>query len=385
MNQNLFKTYKITFTSVIGLLLGLGLIIRFLYLPLAIIGTIFTIGLYLYIRKNQIKISPKDQIIVRILTIIIILYALFLSVLFPFRITWYLMIGLAVSALIDDESTKWHIYQDTIFIYMIFAALMLNSWYLILSIPYSVLIIYNRHTFIKHAQLIESVVMGVCTLIVLGIIVYWIFLLPIIIIGSAVYLSELYTDILFIFKDQKRKLTLPILYIFLLSGLTSLSQLSINNSKGIPRTTHEYFQTVAIHKDYYIYDRTSSDNLDTEHVLAKNGDSAGYYNDLHNLYLANKTINQQRGNKIIGNKTGQFEPADAYKGNVARVLLYMYVTYPEVRKSHMIDIELMKQWNLLDPPDAGEKRRNDAIDSYGTGENGRNIFIDHYWIAIFVK
>lgn len=39
----------------------------------------------------------------------------------------------------------------------------------------------------------------------------------------------------------------------------------------------------------------------------------------------------------------------------------------------------MKQLNLIDPPDVGEKRRNDAIEKFGDGQSGRNIFIDHYW------
>jgi len=77
-----------------------------------------------------------------------------------------------------------------------------------------------------------------------------------------------------------------------------------------------------------------------------------------------------------------FEPNDDTKGNVARALLYFAVTYVgnivhsgEFNSGNFWDskIEMLLEWNRMDPPDAAEKRRNDAIARY---QGKRNPFID---------
>ncbi len=144
-----------------------------------------------------------------------------------------------------------------------------------------------------------------------------------------------------------------------------------------------------------------------EHVWAKShgdfGTSTGPGTDLHHLRPADVQVNSIRGNKDFdwggsavsgapGNYTDadSFEPRDAVKGDVARMILYMAVRYegddywPDLEPNNSVSngsapyhgrLSVLKQWNELDPPDAFEKRRNEVI--YQSYQGNRNPFIDH--------
>ncbi|MGW0390636.1 endonuclease I family protein [Streptomyces sp. NPDC003042] len=144
-----------------------------------------------------------------------------------------------------------------------------------------------------------------------------------------------------------------------------------------------------------------------EHVWAKShgdfGTVTGPGTDLHHLRPEDVTVNSTRGNKDFdmggspvseapGSLTDadSFEPRDAVKGDVARMLLYMAVRYEgtdgfaDLEMNDRVNngsapamgrISVLKQWNQLDPPDAFEQRRNQVIfDSY---QHNRNPFVDH--------
>ncbi|MGY4903413.1 endonuclease I family protein [Streptomyces sp. 900116325] len=144
-----------------------------------------------------------------------------------------------------------------------------------------------------------------------------------------------------------------------------------------------------------------------EHVWAKShgdfGTSTGPGTDIHHLRPEDVTVNSIRGNKdfdnggtavsgAAGNYTDSdsFEPRDAVKGDVARMILYMAVRYegddafadlePNDRVSNgsapnIGRLSVLKQWSQEDPPDSFEERRNDVIfDQY---QHNRNPFIDH--------
>jgi deoxyribonuclease-1 len=64
------------------------------------------------------------------------------------------------------------------------------------------------------------------------------------------------------------------------------------------------------------------------------------------------------------------EPRDEAKGNVARAIFYMHSEYGLPIYGQ---ISVLKQWHLLDPPDAAEQARNEKI--FNTQGN-RNRFID---------
>jgi len=112
--------------------------------------------------------------------------------------------------------------------------------------------------------------------------------------------------------------------------------------------------------------------------------------DLHNIYPALSRIALDRRNSHFGklpaevaekfprlkcNYRSSFqvtEPQDSAKGNVARALFYMEQTY-DLPIPMSIPLELLIQWNEIDPPDDKEKARNEQIEAI---QGTRNHFID---------
>ncbi|MFH8371601.1 endonuclease I family protein [Streptomyces sp. NPDC018031] len=151
----------------------------------------------------------------------------------------------------------------------------------------------------------------------------------------------------------------------------------------------------------------NSGDWNREHVWAKShgdfGTATGPGTDVHHLRPEDVTVNSIRGNKDFdkggsavsgapGNYTDadSFEPRNAVKGDVARMILYMAVRYegndgfPNLEPNDRVNngslpyhgrLSVLKQWSLQDPPDTFEKRRNQVIfDQY---QHNRNPFIDH--------
>ncbi|MBN3929975.1 endonuclease [Streptomyces verrucosisporus] len=143
-----------------------------------------------------------------------------------------------------------------------------------------------------------------------------------------------------------------------------------------------------------------------EHVWAKShgdfGTRTGPGTDLHHLRPTDVRVNSIRGNKDFddggsavsgapGNYTDgdSFEPRDAVKGDVARMILYMAVRYEgedgfaDLEPNDRVGngsapyhgrISVLKQWHRQDPPDSFERNRNEVIhDEY---QHNRNPFID---------
>lgn len=144
-----------------------------------------------------------------------------------------------------------------------------------------------------------------------------------------------------------------------------------------------------------------------EHVWAKShgdfGTSTGPGTDIHHLRPTDVQVNSVRGNKDFDNggsavangggsltDSDSFEPRDAVKGDVARMIFYMAVRYegtdgwPDLEPNGSVNngsapyigkLAVLKEWNEQDPPDAFEQRRNDVIfESY---QHNRNPFVDH--------
>ncbi|MBW6411356.1 endonuclease [Clostridium weizhouense] len=149
------------------------------------------------------------------------------------------------------------------------------------------------------------------------------------------------------------------------------------------------------------------DNWNREHVWAKShgnfGTKAGPGTDLHHLRPADVSVNSTRGNLDFDNggvahseatlckyDNDSWEPRDSVKGDVARMLFYMDVRYEG--DNGEIDLELndkvnngfnpyfgklstLLKWNMQDPVDEFERRRNEII--YKKYQHNRNPFIDH--------
>ncbi|APG64376.1 hypothetical protein LPB136_02885 [Tenacibaculum todarodis] len=148
-------------------------------------------------------------------------------------------------------------------------------------------------------------------------------------------------------------------------------------------------------------------------VLIGQGNSQGPGSDAHNLRPADRTRNSERNNYKFalgsgnssrssatyngpdGPNTAGWYPGDEWKGDVARMIMYMYLRYGEqclptavgvgdnqFTQDDMIDLFL--QWNVEDPVSDLEKTRNTyhedtTNNTYAQGN--RNPFIDNPYLA----
>ncbi|MEV6399425.1 endonuclease [Streptomyces sp. NPDC051907] len=157
---------------------------------------------------------------------------------------------------------------------------------------------------------------------------------------------------------------------------------------------------------------SGDDQWNREHVWAKShgdfGTSVGPGTDIHHLRPEDVSVNSTRGNmdfdaggdevaEAPGNKADNdsFEPRDAVKGDVARMIFYMAVRYDgedgfaDLEPNDNVDngsaphigrLSVLKEWSKQDPPDDFEKKRNQTI--FDQFQHNRNPFIDHpEWVA----
>ncbi|MBP3412759.1 MAG: endonuclease [Oscillospiraceae bacterium] len=177
-------------------------------------------------------------------------------------------------------------------------------------------------------------------------------------------------------------------------------------------------------------------NFNREHVWPKS--RASFYqseggSDLHHLRPTNSTVNSKRSNYMFGNvrqeldvytpypesgeaviwhngsytedlpeelpneKLGMVEVNDNIKGDVARILLYVYTRWEEKNlflndpnaqpgtpsdenngMRVMKDLDTLLQWCAMDPVDTWEMGRNDATQAV---QGNRNVFIDYPELA----
>ena len=144
--------------------------------------------------------------------------------------------------------------------------------------------------------------------------------------------------------------------------------------------------------------------------ISKNG---APYADAHNLRPCNNQRNSSRGNRKFSNSTGSASgatdqsyinslgntqtgwfPGDEWKGDVARMMMYMFLRYgnqtPPTDVGLVVDssidygdmIDLFLIWNVEDPVSAFELERNTYHESNGAYAQGnRNPFIDNPYFA----
>ena len=151
--------------------------------------------------------------------------------------------------------------------------------------------------------------------------------------------------------------------------------------------------------------RPYSGSWNREHVYAKskgtpNLGTSGPGSDGHHLRPADNTLNSTRGSLLFDDGTGAtayktsrggWYPGDEWKGDVARILMYMYVRYntrclplnitmnPSTYSSDFPDILL--KWNAEDPVSDFERQRNNVV--FGIQHN-RNPFIDNAYLATVI-
>lgn len=156
--------------------------------------------------------------------------------------------------------------------------------------------------------------------------------------------------------------------------------------------------------------------LNIEHSVANSwwdGTKNDAYNDLHHLNPSNTTANSRKSNYPLGKIAGTatwtngvtiigkpasgygggstyvYEPCDEYKGDFARVFMYMFTCYEDMKwgtrftwmynqgeKYPMFKdwaVDMLLEWNTQDPVSDKERNRNDAVYSI---QHNRNPFID---------
>ncbi|SDF30387.1 endonuclease [Epilithonimonas hungarica] len=151
--------------------------------------------------------------------------------------------------------------------------------------------------------------------------------------------------------------------------------------------------------------RAINGSWNREHVYAKskgtpNLGTSGPGADGHHLRPADNTLNSTRGSLLFDDGTGAtayktsrggWYPGEEWKGDVARILMYMYVRYntrclplnitmnPATYSSDFPDILL--KWNVEDPVSDFERQRNNVV---ANTQKNRNPFIDNPYLATVI-
>lgn len=153
----------------------------------------------------------------------------------------------------------------------------------------------------------------------------------------------------------------------------------------------------------------SSCEWNREHTYAKslgtpNLGTSGPGADAHHLRASDVQRNGERGSKKFGAGSGNsgstgtyWYPGDEWKGDVARMMMYMYLRYgsqclPKNVASGVVNtsdtnmINLLLEWNAQDPVSQYEDNRNtylgNSSNTYGQGN--RNPFIDNPYLATLI-
>lgn len=172
----------------------------------------------------------------------------------------------------------------------------------------------------------------------------------------------------------------------------------------------EIYTGRSINKNYRDNGHNGENVWNREHVWVKSrgfgGDPKkikGPSTDIHHIRPADRSVNTARSTKFFDNggfphheatecktNANSWEPRDAVKGDIARMMFYMAVRYEgegefkdlELKEKpakgsydpYMGKLSVLKQWHKQDPVDAFEKKRNQTIFEI---QGNRNPFIDH--------
>jgi endonuclease I len=129
---------------------------------------------------------------------------------------------------------------------------------------------------------------------------------------------------------------------------------------------------------------TNPEVWNREHVYPQSLINTTAKGDLHHLRACDGVINGNRGNLPFvtgsgsyGTATGGWYPGDEWKGDVARMIFYVYLRYNEPI-ADIADLTLLLQWNVDDPVSTFEQQRNGLIQN---AQGNRNPFIDQPYLA----
>lgn len=141
-----------------------------------------------------------------------------------------------------------------------------------------------------------------------------------------------------------------------------------------------------------------------EHVFPKSlgnpsFDNTGPGSDAHSIRSVDYTWNNSRSNRKFTYGTGNshitnnglFYPGDEWKGDVARMMMYMHIRYSERCKANYVGMsshtfhsempDIFLQWNAEDPVSEHELVRNEVLQDM---QGNRNPFIDNPYLATLI-
>lgn len=146
-----------------------------------------------------------------------------------------------------------------------------------------------------------------------------------------------------------------------------------------------------------------------EHVFPKSlanpaldTDDPGAGTDVHSLRACDGQMNSSRNNRPFADDsgvarilstTGYWYPGDEWRGDVARMIMYMYVRYPSQCEAVNVGVgstsysnfgdmpNVFLEWNEEDPVSQYEMNRNDLLEGI---QGNRNPFIDNPYLATVI-
>jgi endonuclease I len=133
----------------------------------------------------------------------------------------------------------------------------------------------------------------------------------------------------------------------------------------------------------------SPQTFNTEHIYPQSRLSAAdAVSDMHHLRVADSDINSLRLNYPFTEGSGEaglingdsWYPGDEWKGDVARMVLYLNIRYGETFNK-VGNLDLFLKWNAEDPVSAFEIQRNNVIEG---AQGNRNPFIDNPYLATLI-
>lgn len=136
---------------------------------------------------------------------------------------------------------------------------------------------------------------------------------------------------------------------------------------------------------------SKNSNVNTEHVYPQSKIGSTAKGDLHHLRYCDMNVNSTRGNHPFTSGSGQAKlvnknswyPGDEWKGDVARMVLYLNLRYNEDLGADISTggVDLLLKWNAEDPVSQIEKNRNEVIQQ---AQGNRNPFIDNPYLATLI-
>lgn len=137
-------------------------------------------------------------------------------------------------------------------------------------------------------------------------------------------------------------------------------------------------------------DLDGDESFNTEHIYPQSllGDNEEAKNDMHHMRSADAAINSERLNYPFTEGSGTYGlingdswyPGDEWKGDVARMVMYINLKYGEPF-SDVGNLEMFLKWNVEDPVSPFEIQRNNVIEG---AQGNRNPFIDNPYLATLI-